>query len=67
MNLKHAAFLALIGMILVTVLLVVGLIGDVLGVARGVIPAMRLLPSLVYAFAGISVAVFFYVLHKAQS
>jgi len=67
MGLKNAAFLALIGMILVTILLIAGLIGDVLDVARGLIPAMRLLPSLIYAFAGLSVTVFFYVSHRAQS
>ena len=67
MGLKTAAFLALIGMILVTVLLTVDFVEDVLGVARGLIPAMRLLPSVIYAFAGLSVTVFFYVFHKAQS
>jgi hypothetical protein len=40
MNLKNAAFLALAGMVLVTLLLVFSLIGDVFGVARGVVPAM---------------------------
>jgi hypothetical protein len=46
---------------------VVGLIDDVLGVARGVIPEMRLVTSFIYAFAAISVAVFFYIFHKVQS
>jgi len=66
MTLKHAAFLALVGMVLVTTLLIVGLIGDVLGVARGLIPTMRVLTSFIYAFAGLSVVVFLYAFHKAQ-
>jgi hypothetical protein len=67
MTLKSAALLALIGTILATLLLVVGLIDDVLGVARGVIPEMRLVASFIYAFAAISVTVFFYIFHKMQS
>ena len=57
MSLKDAVLFAMIGTILVTLLSIVDLIGDVLGVARGVIPAMRLLPSLIYAFAAVSVTV----------
>ena len=67
MTLKNAAFLALVGMILVTILLVAGFIGDVLAIVRGLIPAMRLLTSLIYAFAGLSMVVFLYAFHKAQS
>ena len=67
MTLKNAAFMALVGMILATILLVAGFIGDVFGVVRGLIPAMRLLTSFIYAFAGLSVVVFLYAFHKAQS
>jgi hypothetical protein len=67
MTLKNAAFLALLGMILVTILLVAGFIGDVLGVARGLIPANRLLTSFIYAVAGLSMVVFLYAFHKTQS
>ena len=67
MTLKNATFLALVGMILVTILLVVGFIGDVLAIVRGLIPAMRLLTSFIYAFAGLSMVVFLYAFHKAQS
>jgi hypothetical protein len=66
MTLKNAAFLALIGMILVTVLLAAGFISDVLNVARGLIPAMRLLTSFIHAFAALSMVVFLYAFHKAQ-
>jgi len=67
MALKNTAFLALVGMVLVTILLIAGLITDVSGVVRGLIPAMRLLTSFIYAFAGLSVVVFLYTFHKAQS
>jgi hypothetical protein len=53
-------------MILVTILLIAGLIADVSGVVRGLIPAMKLLTSFIYAFAGLSVTVFLYAFHKAQ-
>jgi hypothetical protein len=67
MTLKNAALLALIGTILITALLVWSLIFNVLNAARGLIPAVMLLSSFIYAFACFSVAVFFYVFHKAQS
>ena len=67
MTLNKAAFLALVGMILATILLVGGFIGDVFNVVRGLIPAMRLLTSFIYAFAGLSVVMFLYAFHKAQS
>ena len=54
-------------MVLITILLIAGLIADVLGVVRGLIPAMRLLTSFIYVFAGLSVVVFLYTFHKAQS
>jgi hypothetical protein len=67
MTLKNAALLALVGVTLATIVLVVGFVGDVFAVVRGLIPAMRLLPSLVYAFAALSLVVFLYAFHKAQS
>ena len=54
-------------MVLVTILLIAGLITDISGVVRGLIPAMRLLTSFIYAFASLSVVVFLYAFHKAQS
>ena len=67
MTLNKAALLALVGMTLATILLVVGFIGDVFGVVPGLIPAMRLLTSFIYAFAGVSMVMFLYAFHKAQS
>ena len=67
MNLKNAAFLALIGTLLLTVLTAADFINVILGVARDVIPAMALLRSLVYLFASLSVTVFFYDFNRTQS
>jgi hypothetical protein len=67
MTLKNASFLALVGLILATILLVAVFIVDVSGFVRGLIPAMRLLTSFIYAFAGLSMVVFMYAFHKAQS
>jgi ABC-type xylose transport system permease subunit len=64
--LKNTALLALVGMVLVTILLIVHLIGDVSGVLQGLIPAVRVLTSFIYAFAGLSVVIFLYAFHKAQ-
>ena len=67
MTLKSAAFFALIGMILLTVLLAAGFIRDVSAILAGAIAAMALLKSLIYLLASLSVTVFLYVFHKAQS
>jgi len=64
MTLKNAAFLALIGTILTTLLLVYNLIFSVLNVMRGLIPLDTLLSTLIYAFASLTVAVFFFVFYK---
>jgi len=67
MTLKNAAFLALAGMLLLTILLAADFVNTLLNVARGLIPAMALLRSLVYLFAGLTVTVYFYVFNKVQS
>ena len=67
MTLKSAAFFALIGMILLTVLLAAGFIRDVSAILAGAIAAIALLKSLIYLLASLSVAVFLYVFYKAQS
>ena len=67
MTLKNAALLALIGTILITALVVGQLIFDILNAVRGLIPAMKLLSSFIYAFGCFTVALFFYVFHGAQS
>ena len=67
MTLKNAALLALIGTILATVLLMWTFVFNVVNVLRGLAPPVMLFWWFIYAFACFSVAVFFYVFHRAQS
>ena len=67
MTLKHASFLAFVGTLLLTILLVVDLILNLLSIMRGLIPAVMLFTSLIYAFAALGVTVFFYAFHRSQS
>jgi len=67
MRLKQASLLAFIGTLLLSIQMVFDLVLDVLSLSRGLIPAVTLLTSLIHAFAAVSVAVFFYVFHRAQS
>jgi hypothetical protein len=67
MTLKNAVFLALIGTILVTALRTWIFIFDVLNVIRGLVPAVVLFSSFIYAFAALTVAVFFYAFQKTRS
>jgi hypothetical protein len=67
MTLKNAALLALIGTVLMTALLVWDFVFTVLNVLRGVVPAVVLFRSFVYAFGCFSVMVFFFVFHRTQS
>ncbi|MDP8989253.1 MAG: hypothetical protein M3N41_04140 [Acidobacteriota bacterium] len=67
MTLKHASLLAFIGTLLLTILLVGDFILDLLSLARGLIAVVTLLTALIDAFAALSVTVFFFVFHKAQS
>ena len=67
MTLKNAALLALIGTILITALLVWKFVFDVLNAVQGLVPALTLFSSFIYAFGCFSLAVFFYVFHRAQS
>jgi hypothetical protein len=66
MTIKNAALLALVGTVLVTALLVWTFVFDFLNVLRGLAPAITLFSSLIDAFACFTVAVFFFVFHKAQ-
>ena len=67
MTTKNAALLALIGMVLVTALLTWDLISNLLNVINGLVPAVKLLASMIYAFGAFCVTVFFFVFHRAQS
>ena len=67
MTVKSAAFFALIGMALLTVLLAAGFIRDISGFIGGAVAAMAVLISLIHLLASLSVTVFLFVFHKAQS
>lgn len=67
MTLKGAAFLAFIGTLLVTALLVWDFVFSLLNVLRGLTPAVTVFSSLIYAFGALTVALFFYVFQKQQS
>jgi hypothetical protein len=66
MTLKNAALLALIGTILMTALLVWQFVFNFLNLLRGLVPAVMLFSSFIYAVGCFSVMVFFYVFHRAQ-
>ena len=66
MSLKSAACLALTGTSLVTIVLLVHLVQDGWGFFNGVLPALRLVASIIRAFAGFSVSIFLYVYFKKQ-
>ena len=67
MSIKNAALLATIGTAVLTILLLWRLVNNLLAVMRGLIPATLFFSSLVYAFAAVTVVVFFYVFHRGQS
>jgi hypothetical protein len=67
MTLKNAALLAFIGSVLMTVLLVWNFVSNFLNLLRGLVPAVTLFSSLIYAFGCFSVMVFFFVFHRTQS
>lgn len=64
MSLKSAALLALIGTVLLALLLLLGFINEVMGVARGLVPVVRMVVSLIETFAAIAAAIFLYVFHR---
>ncbi len=67
MTLKSAALLALIGSLLFAILMALDFIKAVSGFLGDVVPVISLLRSLVYLVASLSVTIFFFAFHKAQS
>lgn len=63
---KSAAFLAFLGSLLLSVLLLWRLVMDILNVAQSLVPAVSLVSSLLYAFASVTAAIFFFVLQSNQ-
>jgi hypothetical protein len=56
---------AFVGTILMTALLVWNFVFAIINVLRDLVPAVTLLSSVIYAFGSLTVAVFFYVFHRA--
>jgi len=67
MNLKNAALFALVGMILLTIVAVVGFVVNAAGWVHGVVSAIRVLTSLIYVLASFGVAGFFWVFYRNQT
>jgi hypothetical protein len=61
MNLRNAAFLAFVGMLLLTVLVAADFVNAFVGFIRNLVPAMVVLRSLIYLFAAVCVTLYFYV------
>ncbi len=66
MPLKTAAFLAFVGMTLLSIVCAVGVIGDVSALLVNAIAPMMVLKSLIHLLATVSVAVFLYVFYNKQ-
>ena len=67
MSLKSAATFAFIGTLLAAALLIYYFVFDIINVADGLIPLVKLFPSFIYALAALSVTIFFFVFQKNQS
>ena len=66
MDLKTAAFLAFVGMILLVIVTAVDFIHTLVGVLRDLIPAVMVIRTLIYLLASLSLAAFFFVFHRTQ-
>jgi len=64
MTIKGAATFAFIGTLLAAALLIYYFIFDIINVADGLTPLVKLFPSFIYALAALSLTVFFYVFRK---
>ena len=64
---KSAATFAFIGTLLAAVLLIYYFILDIINVADGLTPLVKLFPAFIYALAALSLTVFFFVFRKTQN
>jgi hypothetical protein len=64
MTVKGASFLALIGMLLLTILMTWTFIRTVMAILDGLLPALAFVRALIYLFASLAVTVFFFVFHR---
>ena len=66
MTIKNAAFLAFLATLLLSILFLWRLVMDILNVSQNLVPAVTLLASILYAFAAVAVAIFFFVFQSKQ-
>ena len=66
MNLRTAAVLALVGMILLTLVAAVDFVNTFAGVMRDLIPSMTLIRAFIYLLASLSLTAFFFVFARSQ-
>ena len=64
MTVKGASFLALIGMLLLTILMTWTFIRTVMAIVDGLLPALAFVRALIYLFASLAVTVFFFVFNR---
>lgn len=64
MSLKNATLLALITMIVLTVFLAADFLFAIVNVARGLVPAVKLLTAFVYLLASVGLTVFLFVFQR---
>jgi len=66
-SLRSAATIAFVGTLLAAALLIYYFVFDIINVADGLIPLVKLFPSFIYALAALGLAIFFFVFQKRQS
>ena len=66
MTLKRVSFLAFISTLLMTLLVAVRFFNTILGVSRDIVPAIEIVPCLVYLFAGITLTAFFWIFSRSH-
>jgi len=67
MGLKTAAFLARIGMLLLTVVYRPPLVNDLAAFSQNAIAAVTILTAAIHLFASLTVTIFFFVFYRAQA
>jgi len=66
MGLKTAAFLALIGMLLVTIVYLAAFVNDLTAFFQNAVAVMTLLSAGIHLFAAFTVTLFFFVFYRVQ-
>ncbi len=65
MTLKSASFLAMIGMVVLSVLVLMDCFRTVSGVVNGLLPTLTLFRSFVYVFASLTITLLLAVMHRS--